>query len=96
MGGCAGLGSMGLTLCCAIMQISVIYVRNFQIIIILLIFKDRQQEVKAVLVASRYIGDYYMPLEVQYMRYIPLFTLLQGLFIDIKYLEFTCTDTKQT
>ena len=27
-----------LTLCCAIMQISVIYVRNFQIVIILLIF----------------------------------------------------------
>ena len=31
---------LSLTLCCAIMQISVIYVRNFQIIIILLIFNE--------------------------------------------------------
>ena len=39
------------------------------------IFKDRQQEVRAVLVASRYIGDYYMTLEVLFMYPIPLYTL---------------------
>ena len=30
------------------------------------------------------------------MLYMPLTTLLQGLFIDIKHMKFTYTDTKQT
>ena len=37
--------------------------------------KDRQQEVRAVLVVSRYIRDYPMPLEVLFMYHIPLYTL---------------------
>ena len=57
--------------------------------------KDRQQEARAVLVGSRYIGDYYMVLELKYMYYIPLFTLLSGLFIDIKYVKFTGPETKR-
>ena len=48
------------------------------------LFKDRQQEARAVLVGSRYIGDYYMILELQYMYYIPITTLLSGLFIGKK------------
>ena len=40
-----------------------------------LVVKDRQQEVRAVLVASRYIWDYYMTLEVLFMYHIPLYTL---------------------
>ena len=55
----------------------------------LITFKDRQQEARAVLVGSHYIGDYYMILELQYMYYIPLTTLLFGLFIDIKHVKFT-------
>ena len=62
---------------------------------ILLIIKDRQQEARAVLVGSRYIGDYYIILELQYMYYIPLTTLLSGLFIDIKHIKFTGPDTKR-
>ena len=50
---------------------------------------DRQQEVRAVLVGSRYIWDNYMPLKVRYMYYIPLYTLLYGSFIDIKHVKFT-------
>ena len=38
------------------------------------VVKDRQQEVRAVLVASRYIGDYHMLLQILLMYYIPLFT----------------------
>ena len=38
--------------------------------------KDRQQEVRAVLEALRYISDCYMPLDIQYMHYIPLITSL--------------------
>ena len=37
--------------------------------------QDRQQEARAVLAASRFIGDFYMPIELQYMYYIPLITL---------------------
>ena len=51
--------------------------------------KDRQQEVRAVLVASRYIGDYHMPLKVLFMYHIPLYTLIYGLFIDIKHVKIT-------
>ena len=51
--------------------------------------KDRQQEARAVLVGSHYIGDYYKILELKYMYYIPLTTLLSGLFIDIKHVKFT-------
>ena len=40
--------------------------------------KDRQQEVRAVLVASRYIGDYYMTLEVLFMYHIPLYTFFKA------------------
>ena len=54
-----------------------------------LIFKDRQQEAMAVLVGLHYIGDYYKILELKYMYYIPLTTLLSGLFIDIKHVKFT-------
>ena len=50
-------------------------------------FKDRQQEARAVLVGSHYIGHYYMPLEPKYMFYIPLTTLLSGLFIAINMLK---------
>ena len=57
--------------------------------------KDRQQEARAVLVGSRYIGDYYMILEVQYMYHIPLTTLLYGLSIDIKHVKFTGPETKR-
>ena len=38
--------------------------------------KDRQQEVRAVLEASRYISDCYMPLNIQYIHYIYLNTSL--------------------
>ena len=41
-----------------------------------MLLKDRQQEKRTVLVASHYHGDYYMPLEVQYIHYIHLFILL--------------------
>ena len=51
--------------------------------------KDRQQEVGAVLVVSRYIGDQYMSLDRQYMHYIPLTTLVSGLSIDIKHIKIT-------
>ena len=51
--------------------------------------KDRQQEVRAVLVASRYFGDQYMALDIKYMIYILLITLLSGLSIDIKHIKFT-------
>ena len=57
--------------------------------------KDRQQEARAVLVGSRYIGDYYMILDVQCMYHIPLPTLLYGLFIDIKHVKFTGPETKR-
>ena len=54
------------------------------------VLKDRQQEVRAVLVASHYIGtSIYMSLHRQYMYYIPLTTSLSGLFIDIKHLKIT-------
>ena len=59
------------------------------------LLKDRQQEARAVLVGSRYIGDCYMVLELRYMYYIPLTTLLSGLFIDIKYVKFTGPETKR-
>ena len=59
------------------------------------LFKGRQQEARAVLVGSHYIGDYYMVLELEYMYYIPLTSLLSGLFIDIKYVEFTGPETKR-
>ena len=58
-------------------------------------FKDRQQEARAVLVGSRYIGDYYMILELQYMYYIPITTLLSALFIGIKNVKFTGPETKR-
>ena len=58
--------------------------------------KDRQQEVRAVLVASHYIGDQYMALDFQYMFDILLITLLSGLFIDIKHIKITQTETKRT
>ena len=47
------------------------------------------------LVGSRYIGDYYMILELQYMYYIPLTTLLSGLFINIKHVKLTGPETKR-
>ena len=50
---------------------------------------------KAVLVGSRYIGDYYFILELQYMYYIPLPTLLSGLFINIKHVKFTGPETRR-
>ena len=53
------------------------------------VIKDRQQEVRAVLVGLRYIGDYYMTLGVQHMYYVPLCTLLYGRFIDIKHVRIT-------
>ena len=56
------------------------------------LLKDRQQEVRPLLVASRYTGDYCMPLEVQYMCYIPLISLLYGLFNYIKYVKVAWTD----
>ena len=59
------------------------------------VIKDRQQEARSVLVGSRYIGDYYMVLELQYMYYIPLTTLLSGLFIDIKYVKLTGPETER-
>ena len=40
------------------------------------VIKDRQQEVRAVLEASRYISDCYMPLDIQYIHYIYLNTSL--------------------
>ena len=55
--------------------------------------KGRQQEVWPVLVAAQYIGDYYFPLDVQYMFYVPLVSFLYDLFIDIKYVTFTWTET---
>ena len=58
------------------------------------VFNDRQQEVRAVLVGSRYIGDYYMPLKVRYMYYTPLYTSLYASFIDIKHVKFTWFETK--
>ena len=51
--------------------------------------KDRQQEVRAFLEGSRYISDCYVPFVIQYMHYIPLITLLSGLFIDIKHINIT-------
>ena len=51
--------------------------------------KDRQQEARPVLVASQCNGDYYIPLKIQYMYYIPFISLLYGLFIDIKYVPDT-------
>ena len=48
-----------------------------------------------VLVGSRYIGDFYVILEVQYMYHVPLTTLLSGLFIDIKHVKFTGPETKR-
>ena len=38
---------------------------------------------------SHYIGDYYKIVELKYMYYISLTTLLSGLFIDIKHVKFT-------
>ena len=60
------------------------------------IVKDRQQEVTAVLVALRYIGDHCMPLDIQYMYHISLMTLFQGLSIDIKHVKIARTKTKLT
>ena len=57
--------------------------------------KGRQQEARAVLVGSHYIGYYHMPLEPRYMYYIPLTTLLSGLFIDIKHVKITGCETKR-
>ena len=65
------------------------------LILIIHTIKDRQQEARAVLVGSHYIGDYYMIHEVQYMYHIPLTTLLSGLFIDIKHVKFTGPETKR-
>ena len=50
-----------------VITIVVSFLRRIRRVVDLEMFKikDRQQEVKAVLVASRYIGDYYMPVEVQ-------------------------------
>ena len=58
------------------------------------LIKDRQQEARAVLVGLHYIGHYYMPLEPKYMYYIPLTTLLSGLFIDIKHVKIAGSETK--
>ena len=49
----------------------------------------------AVLVGSRYIGDYHMIIEVQYMYHIPLTTLLSGIFIDIKHVKFPEPETER-
>ena len=57
--------------------------------------KDRQQEARAVLVGSRYIGDHYVPLKLPNVYDIPLTTLLSGLFIDIKHVKFTGSETKR-
>ena len=49
--------------------------------------KDRQQELTPVLVASRYIGHYHVPLIFQYMYHIHSISLLYGLLIDVKYVK---------
>ena len=46
---------------------------------------NRQQEEWRVLVASRYNGDYHIPIEVQHMHYIHSIGLLYDLLIDIKH-----------
>ena len=56
--------------------------------------KDRQQEARAVLVALHCIGDACVSVEVYYMYYISLITLLYGLFIDIKHVQITWSETK--
>ena len=61
----------------------------------LVLIKDRQQEARAVLMESHYIGDFHMPLEPKYMYYIPLTILLSGLFIDIKHVKITGSETKR-
>ena len=43
----------------------------------------------------RFIGFYYLSLCVQYMYYIHFIGLLCGLFIDIKHVKITWTDTIQ-
>ena len=53
------------------------------------LIKDRQQEVRVVLVASRYFGDQYMALDIKNMIYILLIALLSGLYIDIKHIKLT-------
>ena len=54
---------------------------------------NRQQEEWRVLVASRYNGDYHIPIEVQHMHYIHSIGLLCDLFIDIKHVQITWIDT---
>ena len=49
-------------------------------------FKDRQQEVWPVLAASQYNGNHYVLLEVQYMYYIYIISLLYDLFINIMHI----------
>ena len=55
--------------------------------------KDRQQEVQPVLVRWRYIGDYFVLLEIQCRYHIPLSKLVSGLFIDINHLKITWPET---
>ena len=60
-----------------------------------IIIKDRQQEAGAVVVESRYIGDYNMILELQYMYCIPLTALFSGLCIGIKHNKLKGPVTKR-
>ena len=58
--------------------------------------KDRQQEVWPILVGPQFNGYYYLPLWIQYKYYIHFISLLCGLFIYIKHVQITWTDTIQT
>ena len=45
--------------------------------------------------ALHYSGDSCVAVEVYYMYYISLITLLYGLFIDIKHVKITWSETKR-
>ena len=62
-------------------------------IVIILLLKDRQQEVRPVLVASQYIGHFHVPLGFEYMYHIHFISLVYGLLIDVKYIKIIWIDT---
>ena len=43
--------------------------------------------------ATRYIGDYHVALEVKYMYYIPFNSLIYSLLIDIEHVKITWSET---
>ena len=55
--------------------------------------KDRQQEVRPVLATSQYNGNCYIPPEIQCMHFKHFVSLFYGLFIDIRHVKITWTDT---